>query len=252
MKTQWWTIWGLALALVACSPGGDGADRAQANRKAQEKSTAPAKPKYPRLDNGNVVAELTAYGQANPETVVLISTRLGDIKIRLYDDVPLHRANFIRLVKMGYYEKTEFFRVIRGFIVQGGGTQSLGMDIGNYTIPAEMSPKYLHVRGAVAMAREYEKNPDKRSASHDFYIVQGTRIAPGELDAFAAQQQVKVRPEQRKAYAQTPGAPHLDREHTVFGQVVEGLDVVDKIADLKTDKGNWPLESVMLSAKVLR
>ena len=202
------------------------------------------------LDNQNVVEVLTKYGEQNPENVVIISTEMGDIKIKLYKETPLHRANFIRLAKKKYFDGTVFHRVIKDFIVQGGGFDEPRPSVGKYTIPSEIRPAFLHKRGALAMAREYKDNPQKRSAFHDFYIIQTKKMTLAELQATAKEHKIKLTPLQTKTYTTIGGAPHLDNEHTVFGEVMEGLEVVDKIANVKTDKGGWPIHDIEIKVKL--
>jgi cyclophilin family peptidyl-prolyl cis-trans isomerase len=203
------------------------------------------------LSNENVADILTKYGEQNPETMVIISTSMGDIKVRLYKETPLHRANFIRLGKKKYFDGTVFHRVIDGFIVQGGGFDEPRASVGKYTIPSEIKSEFLHKRGALAMAREYKDNPQKRSAFHDFYIVQTPKMSLPELQATAVEHKLKLTPFQTKIYTTLGGAPHLDNEHTVFGEVIEGMDVVDKIAKVKTDKGNWPIQDIEIKIKIV-
>ncbi|GAB4192581.1 MAG: hypothetical protein OHK0057_21670 [Thermoflexibacter sp.] len=238
---------------LACS---ESQESRKNNTKVENKATKQVEKKEINLqdvllDNQNVTEVLTKYGDKHPETVVLISTRLGDIKVRLYKETPLHRANFIRLAKKKYFDGTVFHRVIQDFIVQGGGFDTPRPSVGKYTIPSEIKPEFIHKRGALAMAREYENNPDKRSAFHDFYIVQTKKMTLPELQASAKEHKIKLTPLQINTYTTLGGAPHLDNQHTVFGEVVEGMDVVDRIAAVKTDKGGWPIEDVVIKMTVI-
>ena len=192
--------------------------------KATQKKKETVTDTFPYITNKNVVEFLTAYGKENPETKVALKTRKGTIEVELYKDTPLHRANFIYLVKNGYLNTTVFHRVIPGFMIQGGNsdnwdTSKMRNKIGKYTIPAEI--KHKNVRGALAAAKEYRKNPDDRSSSFEFYIVQGHN-----------------------------GAHHLDPNYTVFGKVTKGMAVVDTIAQLRTDDGDWPLHNIYMEATV--
>ncbi|TXK37990.1 peptidylprolyl isomerase [Pontibacter qinzhouensis] len=200
----------------------------------------------------NVVEVLTAYGKENPDTLALISTRHGDIKVRLYKDTPLHRANFVRLVKLGFYDQGEFYRVLEGFAIQGGDSDNRTMKQGVYKIPQEFNPAYYHKRGALAMARYGdERNPEKESSSHNFYIVQGKPKAKHELQAFEQQKSIAYTPEQTGKYLTEGGAPSLDQEFTVFGEVIEGFDVIDKIAAEPVNSQKWPKAVVPHTIKIL-
>ncbi len=239
--------------LVACE-GGDTKKKIENKEKIGQE--IPKKPQEINLqdvllDNQNVADILTKYGEQNPENVVIISTRMGDIKIKLYKETPLHRANFVRLAKKKYFDGTVFHRVINDFIIQGGGFDEPRASVGKYTVPSEIKPAFLHKRGAIAMAREYKDNPQKRSAFHDFYIVQTKKMTLPELQATAKEHKIKLTSLQTKTYTTLGGAPHLDGEHTVFGEVIEGMDVVDKIAKVKTDKGGWPIEDIEIRIKLL-
>ena len=200
---------------------------------------------YPRLSDSNAVAFLTKYGAENPETTVIMESKYGTIEVELFDDTPFHRANFIYLVKRGYYSPTEILRVIKGFMIQGGNSEEPGpaakrFMIGDYCLPAEMTINHVHHRGALAMSRSYSDNPDKCSSAYDFYLVQGTKYK--NVHIFQAEQEkaVKYSNAQKQIYKKQGGAIHLDMEHTVFGRVVKGMNVIDQICEVEVDGSNWP------------
>ena len=241
---------------------------------------------------------------------VKIHTTLGDITVRLYDETPLHRDNFVKLVQEGYYDGTLFHRVIKDFMIQGGDPDSkgapsdrmLGTGGPDYTIPAEILPQFVHKRGALAAARQGDEvNPERRSSGSQFYIVWGKAYNEGQLrqldrqlemqalqTAFnrlvnerradimqlrrnrdhaalqilqeelqtLATAEVKAHPvalsdHQREVYATIGGTPHLDGQYTVFGEVVEGLDVVGKIEQAATGRGDRPLEDIAMTLTLI-
>ncbi len=204
-----------------------------------------------RLTDTTVAEVLTQYGRDNPETMVLIQTTMGDIQVRLYEETPLHRANFIRLAKGGFYEEAEFYRVIEEFMIQGGDHEKRKINIGRYRVPEEMNPSLIHKRGALAMARYEENNPDRRSSSHNFFLVVGKDLTRLDVAAFAQESGIKYTPQQIQTYTTLGGEPGLDQVYTVFGEVVEGLDVVEAISKVKVDAQKWPLEPVKISVQVL-
>lgn len=197
------------------------------------------------------------------ETKVLISTEYGNIKIKLFNETPQHRDNFIKLVKEGFYNETLFHRVIKGFMIQGGDPDSknaqkgayLGEGDVGYTIPAEFNTKLIHKRGALAAARQGDNvNPQKRSSGCQFYIVQGRKYTTEEIEKIekSKQDRIKYSDEQYKTYETIGGTPHLDMDYTVFGEVIEGLDIVDKIASVKRDRKDRPLEDVKITIKIIK
>lgn len=246
-------------------------------------------------------------GNMEKETVLKIETSMGDIKVKLYNETPKHRDNFIKLAKDGTYNGTLFHRVIKDFMVQAGDPESknapkgkmLGSGDVGYTVPAEfVYPKYFHKKGALSAARQGDEvNPKKESSGCQFYIVTGKVFNDSTLlnmeqqknqnkvtEAFNALAQKHMKeiykmrkandqdglyalqdtlfiqaeaeaakqpdfhftPEQIKAYTTVGGTPHLDGEYTVFGKVVEGMDIVDKIQQVKTDRSDRPEEDVKI------
>ena len=197
---------------------------------------------------------------------VLLQTNYGDIIVRLYDSTPLHRDNFLKLVKTGFYDSVLFHRVIQDFMIQSGDPNSKqakpGQPLGNggpgYTIPAEFRPTIFHKKGVIAAARMGDNvNPEKASSGSQFYIVQGRIFTDAGLDSVETfRLKRKIPPEQREVYKTIGGVPHLDQAYTVFGEVVKGLDVVDKIAAVQTSKAadrDRPLEDVkIVKAKLIK
>lgn len=198
--------------------------------------------------------------------VELVTTK-GTIILRLSDSTPLHRDNFLRLVKAHYYDSLLFHRVIKNFMIQAGDPDSkraiAGQPLGDgdlgYTIPAEFRTTLFHKRGALAAAREGDDvNPEKRSSAAQFYIVQGRKFTDAGLDSVETYRLKghQIPPEQRAIYKTIGGSPHLDQNYTVFGQVVKGLDIVDSIAAVPTSKGNdrdRPLTDVrILKARLIK
>ncbi len=182
---------------------------------------------------------------------VYMQTTMGDIVIRLSDSTPLHRDNFLKLVKVGFYDGILFHRVINHFMIQAGDPDSKnaepGVMLGNgspkYTIPAEFVPSLFHKKGVIAAARfGDQENPLKASSSSQFYLVQGKVFTDAELDNMEKYRLGgrKIPEEQRAVYKTIGGTPHLDQNYTVFGEVVSGLDVIDKIAEVSTNKTTAP------------
>jgi cyclophilin family peptidyl-prolyl cis-trans isomerase len=204
------------------------------------------------LSSDNVRDVLTDYAKNHPDSIAVISTRHGNIKVRLYKDTPLHRANFVRLTKSGFYNQGEFYRVVKGFAIQGGDSDNRTMKQTVYKIPQEFNRTHIHKKGALAMARYGdEQNPDKESSSHNFYIVQGEPVPLHEIRAWEEKHGIKYTPEEVKLYQTIGGEPSLDTEYTVFGEVIEGLDVVDKIANEPVDASSWPRQSVLHTIKMI-
>lgn len=178
--------------------------------------------KYPRLTDKNAMTFFLEYEKEHKENKVRIVTDYGNIDILLYDKTKFHRANFIFLTKQNYFDYTQFYRVINNFVIQGGSSD--GMDlakrrkkIGRYLLPTDTKRGYTHKRGAISMPSSEIENPYKLASPYQFFIVQ----KPG-------------------------GATHLDGDYTIFGEVIAGMDTVDKIAAVETDEGDWPLKSVFI------
>lgn len=246
------------------------------------------------------------------ETLVRLETTEGNITVKLYDETPKHRDNFIKLAKEGVYDSTLFHRVIKNFMIQAGDPQSktasdtatLGSGDVGYTLPAEINPKFFHKRGVLAAARlGDEVNPNRESSGCQFYIVTGRKFSEAQMinmenqmnearlgnifnelarkhmkeiykmrkandtegllelqDSLEAQARAKVAKEpalkytkeQISAYTTIGGAPHLDGAYTIFGEVTEGMDIVDKIEKVKTNRGDRPEKDIrILKAEVL-
>ncbi|AYA37091.1 peptidylprolyl isomerase [Hymenobacter oligotrophus] len=207
-------------------------------------------PDLTKINDQNVVEILTKYGQEHPQTEVLIKTDMGPVKVRLFKDTPLHRANFLLLANKGYLDQTVFYRIEKGFVVQGGNSDKRTISLGKYHLPPEIKPEYFHRRGAVGMARyDDEKNPGRLSSSHDFYFTVGKPMKAFQAQGVAGR---KLTPEQVKAYTTEGGVPALDGQYTVFGEVVEGMDVVEKINQVPVDAYNWPLKDVGMKVEILK
>lgn len=195
-------------------------------------------------------------------TMIEMTTSQGKITIRLYDETPLHRDNFLKLVKNHTYDGLLFHRVIKNFMVQAGDPKSRdakpGQPLGDgtlgYTVPAEFRPELIHKRGALCAARQGDNvNPKKESSASQFYIVQGQVWDDKTLDMMEQRFGKKFTEEQRKVYTTVGGTPHLDGDYTVFGEVVEGMEVVNKIAAVQCDRMDRPVEDVkIISVKVLK
>jgi len=198
------------------------------------------------ITNENKSDVLTQYGKENPEKDVIIETDFGVIRLRLYEETPLHRANFIKLIKDGYYDQAEFYRIVEKFVVQGG----VPIKKLNYTIPAEFIAKYFHKKGALGMARLDDNNPGKESSSTEFYIVHGNKYADWEYDEEEKNEGLATSAEQRKLYTTIGGEMSLDTRYTVFGEVIEGLDVIDKIASVKVYSSERPYKKIPFQIKL--
>ena len=239
---------------------------------------------------------------------VKIQTMLGDIVVRLYDETPLHRDNFVKLVKEGYYDGTLFHRVIKDFMIQGGDPDSKGAPAGKmlgaggpgYTIEAEIKDNLFHKRGALAAARQGDQvNPERRSSGSQFYITWGQVYSEGQLRQFSKQLRMQrlqdafnalaaehrseiiqmrkdrdrtglqelqdrlvaeaekrvgstgLSDEQIQVYSTVGGTPHLDGQYTVFGEVEEGLDVVEMIQGTATGRGDRPVDDIEMRVSVM-
>jgi peptidyl-prolyl cis-trans isomerase B (cyclophilin B) len=195
---------------------------------------------------------------------VEITTTKGIIVVRLSDSTPKHRDNFLRLAKTGFYDSLLFHRVIRNFMIQSGDPDSKNGNPGKplsqggsggpgYTIPAEFRPSLFHKRGALGAARTGDNvNPTRASSGSQFYIVQGKMFTDAGLDSV---EQIrlhgrKIPEDERAVYRQLGGAPHLDQQYTVFGEVVSGMDVVDSIAAVKTSGA--PLDRPVIEVRILK
>ena len=190
------------------------------------------------------------------ETKVRIATNMGKITVKLYNETPQHRDNFIKLVQENKYDSLLFHRVIKQFMIQAGdinsknatAEQKLGSGDLGYKIPAEfVFPQYFHKRGQLCAAREGDdSNPERASSATQFYIVTGKHYTEHELDKMEKEKGIKLTPEQREAYKTEGGTPNLDGTYTVFGEVVKGMKVVHKIELLGTDSNDRPLKDVRI------
>lgn len=201
---------------------------------------------------------LGSCSNTNKETIAEINTSMGVIKVKLYNSTPKHRDNFIELAGEGFYDSLLFHRVMNGFMIQGGDpesrnatpNQALGNGGPGYKVDAEIGAP--HFKGALAAARQNDQvNPERQSSGSQFYIVHGQPVSAEMLEAYGKRKGIVYTDEQKQIYEQLGGRPDLDMDYTVFGEVIEGLEVVDKIAAVTTGPGNRPLEPVRMSIKIL-
>ncbi len=196
--------------------------------------------------------------QPPDECLVYIKTSEGDMIAKLFDETPLHRDNFVKIASEGFYDDLLFHRVIKGFMIQGGDPSSReakqGAQYGTggpgYQIDAEIREDLAHVKGALAAART--PNPEMRSSGSQFYIVHGKEVSESELKRFESSNGITYPPNIKKQYLELGGTPFLDQNYTVFGMIIEGLEVIDKIAARETSRSDRPLEDVKMEIKVIK
>ena len=197
-------------------------------------------------------------GCGDGKSYVLIETEHGNMKVLLYDETPIHKENFLKLAGEGFYDDLLFHRVMNGFMIQGGDPdsrgaapgQTLGMGGPGYLLDAEIGSP--HFKGALAAARTSgPSNPEKKSSGSQFYIVQGNLINDAQLDQLERIKGIKYSPAQRELYKQIGGRPDLDQDYTVFGEVVEGMEVIDAIVKVPTDGANRPTKDIKMKIKAL-
>ena len=196
-------------------------------QKKKKKLEKKVEKRWDSLNKNNVEAFFTEYGKQNKETKVIIKTKFGDIKLMLYNDTPIHRANFIFLTKIKYFNTTEIYRVAKNFVIQGGNSDETYTIkqrrlYGNYRLQPEFKSNRRHKYGALAAARDWEDNPNKLSNPFEFYIVHSRK-----------------------------GAHHLNNEHTVFGEVISGFNTMDKISRVKVGVDEWPEEDIRMTIEIL-
>ncbi len=202
---------------------------------------------------------ISAFSAKPKHQYVKIKTDQGECIIKLYNETPQHRDNFIKLTKKGTYNGTIFHRVIKNFMIQGGDPDSktatkgslLGEGTIGYTVPAEFNESLFHKKGVLAAARD--DNPEKASSGSQFYLVQGKIFTDEQLDILEKKRlKFKIPVWQREVYKTIGGSPHLDQNYTVYGEVVKGIDMIDKIAILETDGNNRPLTDVKVTVSILK
>ena len=204
-----------------------------------------------------IMATMISCDGGDKQRYVIIETKHGDMRVKLYNSTPKHRDNFIKLVKEGFYDGLLFHRIIHGFMIQGGDPESrnappgtqLGQGGPGYTIEPEIGAP--HLKGAIAAARlPDEVNPERRSSGSQFYIVQGVPVTDAILDKVEQEKGIQYNEEQRRLYKEIGGYPYLDNEYTVFGEVVEGMDVIDKLAAVPTGRYNRPAEDLEMVIRI--
>ena len=192
---------------------------------------------------------------------VKIETDAGTMVVKLYDQTPLHRDNFVKLVKEHFYDSLLFHRVINNFMIQGGDPNSKNAQPGevlgegglSYAISAEFDTSLFHKKGALAAAREGDnENPAKASSSTQFYVVDGKPFTNEELDQIEATFTIKIPENHREVYRTVGGTPHLDMNYTIFGEVISGMEVIDKIASVPKDDNNRPLNNIKMKITFLK
>ncbi len=217
-----------AFAILSCK------DNSKKNLIVKIKTAAAKEVEKPKsnekfiLNDKNAIPFFYNYEKKNKENMVRIITDYGNIDIRLFDNTPYHRANFIYLTKKNYFQDEYFHRVVKDFIIQGGNSDNLKTsqkrrNIGRYLLPPDTKKGHKHHRGTISMPSSEIDNPHKLASPYEFFIVQTK-----------------------------DGAYHLDGSYTAFGRVVSGMNVVDKISNLKTDKREWPIDNVRFKTEILK
>jgi cyclophilin family peptidyl-prolyl cis-trans isomerase len=227
---------------------------------------AQTKPKTPAKSPAKTTAKpVVKKAPVSKERLVELTTNYGTMILKLYDSTPLHRDNFIKLVQSGFYDSLLFHRVIQNFMIQGGDPDSKyadstsmlgGGSVPGERIPAEFKPQFFHKKGALSAARD--NNPQKASSNCQFYVVQGNRLPAEQLaqqeqgvKANSGNPNFKYTAAQKETYARMGGAPFLDQNYTVFGEVISGLEVIDKIAAVQKGQNDRPKADVRMKLRML-